>query len=102
MLDYGDAAKPLWYTEFGWSAHTNWSGIQNWERGVTPQQQGDYFVRALQYSEAHYPYVSVAFWYKERTQPGEANVHQAGYGLLNADMTERPVLGTLRTYLATR
>jgi len=102
MLDYGDAAKPIWYGEFGWSAHTNWSGVQNWERGVTPQQQGDYFVRALQYTEANYPYVTVAFWYKERTQPGETNVHQAGYGLLNADMTERPVLGMLRTYLATR
>lgn len=99
MLDYGDAAKPIWYTEFGWSAHTNWTGVQNWERGVTPQQQGDYFVRALQFSQANYPYVSVAFWYKERSQPGETNVHQAGYGLLNSDLTERPVLTTLRNYL---
>ena len=102
MLDYGDALKPVWYGEFGWSSHTNWGGIQNWERGVTPQQQGDYFVRALQYTEAHYSYVSVAFWYKERARPGDTDVHQSGYALLNADMTERPVLGALRTYLANR
>ena len=56
----------------------------------------------LQYTEAHYSYVSVAFWYKERARPGDADVHQSGYALLNADMTERPVLGTLRTYLASR
>jgi hypothetical protein len=102
MLDYGDAAKPLWYTEFGWSAHTNWTGIQNWERGVTPQQQGDYFVRALQYTQANYPYVTVAFWYKERARPGDTDVHQSGYALLNADMTERPVVATLHNYLIAR
>ena len=35
MVDYGDAANPVWFTEFGWSAHANWTGIQNWKRGVT-------------------------------------------------------------------
>jgi hypothetical protein len=99
MLDYGDAAKPIWFGEFGWSAHTNWIGIQNWERGVTPEQQGDYFVRALQYTQANYPYVPVAFWYKERARPGDTNVHQSGYGLLNDNMTERPVYTRLKAFL---
>jgi len=99
MLDYGDAAKPIWFTEFGWSAHANWAGIPNWERGVTPEQQGDYFVRALQYTSANYPYVPVAFWYKERTLPGENDVHQAGFGLLDGTLAERPVYTRLKSYL---
>jgi hypothetical protein len=99
MASYGDAAKPIWFTEFGWSAHANWSGIQNWQRGVTPEQQGDYFVRAIQYTAANYPYVLVMFWYKERAQPGSSNVHEEGYALLNDDLTERPVYTRLKTYL---
>ena len=99
MVDWGDAAKPIWFTEFGWSAHANWAGIPNWERGVTPEQQGDYFVRALQYTSANYPYVPVAFWYKERTLPGENDVHQAGFGLLDGTLAERPVYTRLKSYL---
>jgi hypothetical protein len=99
MASYGDAAKPIWFTEFGWSAHANWSVIENWQRGVTPEQQGDYFIRAIQYTAANYPNVPVMFWYKERAQPGSANVHEEGYALLNDDMTERPVYTRLKSYL---
>jgi hypothetical protein len=99
MLDYGDGDKPIWFTEFGWSAHANWSGVQNWQRGVTPQQQGDYFVRAIEYTQANYPYATAMFWYKERANPGGTNVHEEGYALLNADLSERPVLAILRAYL---
>jgi hypothetical protein len=99
MLDYLDAAKPVWFTEFGWSAHANWHGVPNWQRGVTQQQQGDYLIRAINYTQANYPYVPVMFWYKERAQPGGSDVHQEGYGFLNSDLSERPVLSMLRSYL---
>jgi polysaccharide biosynthesis protein PslG len=99
MIDYLDATKPIWFTEFGWSAHANWDGIPNWERGVTQAEQADYLIRAIQYTGTNYPYVPVMFWYKERSNPGGSDVHQEGYGFLNADLSERPVLGALRSYL---
>ncbi len=98
MLDYGDAAKPIWFTEFGWSAHANQPGIPDWLRGVTPEQQGDYFIRALEYTRKNYPYVRVAIWYKERARPGD-ELHQDGFGILNSDLSERPAYWRLKTYL---
>jgi polysaccharide biosynthesis protein PslG len=100
MVEYGDAAKPIWFTEFGWSAHANWAGVENWRRGVTPEQQGEYFVRAVEHTRANYEYVPVMFWYKERAYPGGADPHLEGYALLNADGSERPVYGRLKRYLA--
>ena len=56
-------------------------------------------VRSINYTAANYPYVPVMFWYKERAQPGGSDVHQEGYGFLNDDLSERPVLTMLRSYL---
>ncbi|HEU6446283.1 MAG TPA: hypothetical protein VFL61_14605 [Gaiellaceae bacterium] len=39
------------------------------------------------------------FWYKERSNPSGSDVHLEGYGLLDANLGERPVLGALRAYL---
>jgi polysaccharide biosynthesis protein PslG len=98
MADFGDTAKPIWFTEMGWSAHGNWTGVQNWERGVTPEQQGDYAVRALRYAQMNWPYVTTAFWYKELAC-GCADVHLDGYALLRADLTEKPVYAALKQLL---
>jgi hypothetical protein len=98
MLEYGDD-KPVWFTEMGWSAHANWSGVENWQRGVTDTQQGDYLVRSIEYTKANYPYVPVMFWYKELKDPEGTNVHLEGYSLLNADLSERPVYSRLKSYL---
>ena len=99
MVARGDGAKPLWFTEFGWSAHSNWSGIPNWQRGVSPAVQADYIVRAHQYAKANWPFVGAMFWYKEIAYPGSTDVHEEGYALLDSDLAERPVYGALRSYL---
>jgi hypothetical protein len=99
MLRHGDGAKPIWFTEFGWSAHADRPGVANWQRGVTPEQQGDYLVRAMRYTQAHYPYVPVMFWYKERARPG-GDAHQEGYALLNSNLSERPVYKALKNFLS--
>jgi hypothetical protein len=102
MAEHGDGDKPIWFTEFGWSAHDNWPGIGDWQRGVTLEQQADYLVRALEYARVNYPYVDVAFWYKERANPRGTDVHQEGFGLLNADLSERPAYRRVRDYLTAR
>ena len=66
---------------------------------MTPEQQGDYFVRAIQYTDANYPYVPVMFWYKERAQPNDSDIHEQGLALLDADLGERPVYARLKAFL---
>ena len=99
MVAYGDGDKPIWFTEMGWSSHADWSGVPNWQRGVTPEEQANFFVRSIEYAKRNYPYVPVMFWYKERANPSSGDVHLEGYGLLDGDLGERPVLGALRDYL---
>ena len=99
MDEYGDGAKPIWFTEFGWSAHANWDGIAIWQRGVTPEQQADYAVRAVKYSAANFPYVTHMFWYKERARSGSTGVHEDGAALLSSDLAPRPVYFALRALL---
>ena len=99
MIANGDGNKPVWFTEFGWSAHANSPDTPNWQRGVTPEQQADYFIRAIRYTTANYAYVPVMFWYKERARPGSGDAHQEGYALLNGDLSRRPVYTRLKSFL---
>lgn len=98
MVQNGDGSKPIWFTEFGWSSHDNWAGVENWNRGVTAAEQGDYFVRAVKYVAANYPYVTNVFWYEERNNTS-GNVQLDNYGLLNHDLTPKPAYDAIKTYL---
>jgi hypothetical protein len=98
MVANGDGSKPIWFTEFGWSSHDNWAGVENWNRGVTAQQQADYFVRAVKYVAGNYPYVTNVFWYEERNN-ASGNVQLDNYGLLNRDLTPKPAYTAIKTYL---
>ena len=98
MASHGDGAKPIWFTEFGWSAHSNWLGMENWQRGVTPEDQAAYLVRAVALVQLRYPYVERVFWYKDASRPGEDEL-QGGYGLLKADRSPRPAYAALEALL---
>jgi hypothetical protein len=112
MTDYGDAHKQIWFTEWGWSAHSNSSipaGSDNaWARGVTEAVQADYAVRAIQYARRNWTYVGPMIWYKEQANPlggyspSWLDTHVQGYGLLRENGSERPVYGALRSLLTGR
>ena len=105
----GDAGKKVWFTEFGWSSHANTGldlscGCNNWTRGVSEATQGDYLVRTLKLIQAHYPYVTHAFWYadRNRVQPTDGDwgdLHNANYGLLYQDLTPKPVYTKVKAHL---
>lgn len=97
MLRFHDR-KPIWATEFGWSAHRNRGGEEPWERGVSPRTQGRYAVRALDLFSRDYPYVRKAFWYNERAK-ATGDPQQDGYGMLRRDLTPKPVYWAFRDYL---
>ena len=100
MAAHGDGGKKIWFTEFGWSTHANWSPIDNWDRGVTEATQAEYFVRTLKMLRASHPYVTNVFWYRDRNGDDDEPQHD-NYGLLYRDLRPKPVMAALRTYLST-
>ncbi len=98
MGRYGDGDKPIWFTEFGWSSHENWAGVENWNRGVTLEKQADYLVRTIKYVGANFPYVTNIFWYNERNNAG-GGAQYDNYGLLNRDLSPKPAYLALKSYL---
>ena len=99
MVAYGDGAKPIWFTEFGWSNHANTGTEYNWQKGVTLEQQADYLLRTLTFVGATYPYVTHVFWYNERDRVS-GNVQVDNYGLMYRDLTPKPVYLALQSFLA--
>jgi polysaccharide biosynthesis protein PslG len=99
MKSYGDGDKPIWFSEFGWSNHSNEGITSNWERGVTSEQQADYMVRAIKYIAENHPYVKKMFWYNERNQDA-GKIQLDNYGLLNRDLSPKPVYSRVKSYLA--
>jgi hypothetical protein len=98
MKNNGDGDKPIWFTEFGWSNHANSFGLGNWEQGVTAEQQADYFVRAIKFIGANYPYVKKIFWYNERNQDA-GKIQLDNYGLLHRDLSPKPVYNRVKNFL---
>lgn len=98
MVRHADGGKPIWFTEFGWSVHDNEVATPPWRRGVTAETQAAYLVRAIALIRARFPYVERAFWYKEAAVAGE-DPHEAGYGLLRADLSPRPAYTALKNLL---
>jgi polysaccharide biosynthesis protein PslG len=104
MKTNGDESKPIWFTEFGWSSHTNHgidfsSGADNWLHGVSETVQADYLVRAIKLVRNQFPYVTHMFWYSERNVD-TSNVQNANYGLMSHDLTPKPSYYALQQFLA--
>jgi hypothetical protein len=99
MVANGDGDKPIWFTEFGWSSHANSGGEANWDRGVTLQQQADYTLRAIRLVASRFPYVTNMIVYNERNR-ATGNRQLDNYGILNRDLSEKPVYAALRGYLS--
>jgi polysaccharide biosynthesis protein PslG len=93
MVDRGDEAKPIWFTEFGWSTHGGDSGA-NWLRGVDEQRQAAYLVATAHLVAAEMPYVQRIYWYSDR-DTADGDVQYANYGLFRRDLSPKPALAAL-------
>ncbi|MHB1130773.1 MAG: cellulase family glycosylhydrolase [Chloroflexota bacterium] len=105
MLDYGDAGRQVWATEFGWllnpadfgASCPGWPG-RDWQM-VPPQTQANYLVRAYDYAYDNWPWMgpmflfnldfSVAPWYDE------CNVMR-WYSVVNQNQSPRPAYTALQ------
>jgi hypothetical protein len=94
MVANGDADKPLWLTEFGWSTSAT-------DFGVTEVQQAEFLTKALVALEDR-PYVEVAFIYNFRNTfwlHDEPSQWEANVGLLRTDFSPKPAFTALQRYL---
>ena len=91
MGAHGDT-KPIWVTEFGWATYSA-------ARGVTPQEQADYLVRALRCLEQD-PYVEVAHWYNLRNAwwENDGDTWSGQLGLLYTSFVRKPAFDALKNY----
>lgn len=94
MVAQGDATKPIWFTEFGWSSHDNPAGTPNWQLGVNEATQASYLTCTAQLVASSMPYVTRLFWYDERDD-NASDLQNQHFGLLRHDLTPKPALTAL-------
>ena len=99
MVAKGDGGKSLWFTEFGWSTHTNAPGTPNYALGVTEAQQAQFFTDTISIIRTTMPWVGKVYWYTERDSAAEGTTQNANYGLLRLDHSIKPIMANI--YAAT-
>jgi hypothetical protein len=91
MVAHGDADKPVWITELGWT--TAPPEDQAWQQ-VTPEAQADYLVRAFRIPQEQWPWVQVmTVWNLGRGLSAEDP--GAGYCLLEPSGELKPAYSAL-------
>ena len=93
MVRHGDARKPIWLTEFGWSSYTGpcragkWAGTK--PAGVGEAAQARFTREAVHcLSEDRYVTKALIFTLNEREHADPMNT---GYGLVRPDDARKPV-----------
>jgi len=98
MEDNGDAAKPVWLDEFGWTAPPadltpeKDPDRMKWGR-VTEQQQTEYTRQAVAMARAQWPWLGVMnLWYFRqdgtRSSPGQSDYY---FRMVNPDFSPTPL-----------
>jgi polysaccharide biosynthesis protein PslG len=95
MIHNGDANKPIWLTEFGWTTANTGPRI-----GVNPTTQAHYLQQAINLIHTTYPYVTHAFWYCLRDRD-DSTPYENNFGLLYLDGTPKPAYTALQQTNAT-
>lgn len=101
MAEYGDGHKPVWWTEFGYSVHSNADVPSNqpWRLGVADNAtSADYLRRQFELARTRYPQVRVAIVYTSYKPPSDSLGHQYGYRIIEADGQPLPQLTELAAY----
>lgn len=90
MVRNGDAGKPVWLTEFGWSTALTGARI-----GVSEAVQARYLAQAVSQIRTMYPYVTEAFWYCMRDRD-DSTPYENDFGLLQVDGSAKPAFPALQ------
>jgi polysaccharide biosynthesis protein PslG len=90
MVQNGDAAKPIWFTEFGYCSTPTPPPGYEYCKNVTEDQQSQFLVQA--YSMARQtPYVGAMFQFNLNFQMSVPQTDEKwGFGIVHADYSGRP------------
>jgi len=106
MENYGDDAKQIWLTEFGWASTEGITEVPlpNYEYATTnsAQQQADYVVQALERGRTMYqPWMGAMFiWNLNFARTNPATDQKSAFGLINAAGQPRPAYTAVKEYIA--
>ena len=92
MVKNGDAAKAVWFNEYGWNASPPdmKEELLFWGR-VTPQQQAEYTVRGIRYARDNWPWAGVfTIWYMRQVGDIPNIASEYYFGLVNFDFVAGP------------
>ena len=102
MVDQGDAATPVWATEFGWLLDPGRDmGQYDWMR-VSADKQADYVVRAYRYARANWPWIGglILSNLDASTSPYHTGAQDGmpWFAILNKDYSPRPAWKAFKTW----
>ncbi len=90
MEKYGDGAKQIWLTEFGWTTKNQAPGYE-YGALVSEQMQADYLVRAYQRAKQNYPWMGVmSLWQLNFAILVGPEDEKGPWGLIRSDWSPRP------------
>jgi hypothetical protein len=94
MAANGDASKPIYMTEIGWSSTSAECSTGLWAgkklAGVSQQTQATYLTQAYHcLAQPRYSYIKAAMWF-ELQNGGPSGQPLDNYGLLNLDYSPKP------------
>jgi O-antigen ligase len=97
MVRNGDAAKPVWVSEFGWNAlPLGWTGDASPWGSVSLAQQAGYTVAAYQRAQREWPWLGVMnLWLFQDLAPAPNDPTQF-FGLVDEQFQPRPVYDAVR------
>lgn len=100
MVRNGDAAKPIWVSEYGWLAlPPNWRGRPStWGPSVSEDVQAQYLVAGLDRMRAEWPWVGAVFvWAFRWVEPASAQPDDPAryFEVVDHDFTPRPAFVAL-------
>jgi polysaccharide biosynthesis protein PslG len=92
MDQFGDSAKQVWITEFGYSTTSE-------DGGVSEDKQARYLTESFEYVE-RLPWVHSMFWYGARNSPfyEDEDTYEGQFGLMSADFRLKPSYSALAEY----
>jgi hypothetical protein len=95
MVLNGDSAKQIWLLEFGWTTDTV-NPEYAWF-AVTPEQQGDFIVRAFQYAKTNWsPWIGPMFVWNVADPAWTPAQEQYWWSITNPDGTTRPAFDAIQ------
>jgi len=96
MIDYGDAAKQIWLTEFGWTTVNQAPGYE-YGAQVSDQDQANYLVRAFQIARDEWPWIGVMeVWNLNYSTISSPSDEKYPWSVINSDWSPRPSFTALK------